>query len=307
MTNPIPRPPDLERDELDVFDEVQRRVARAAGQVGPCPDPGRLVSAQAGTLPAPDAEPVLFHLSACLACQTLVEALVDPLLLEPTDHERRRIDARVANATAAAASGRVLWFRTPARWAGTAALTAAAAAVLILVAPGMSIDPSDCPVVAARERPGGTQTAPRSILRAERLVTSEMGLASLPWRGDAAGNGPASPFDGARAAFDRGDFNEAERSLRAIVERTPAFADAWLLLGVSRLLLGEPGDAAAPLQRASATLVGPARDDARWHLAVAFHEAGRDAEARDVLESLCLERTGRGAMACVALGELRVP
>ena len=251
---------------------------------------------------------MLVHLSACPVCQTLVEALVDPALLEPREDERRRIDTRVIGSTAAATGrGRVLMFQSRSRWAAATALTAAAATLLIVVAPGTSMDPADRPTVAPRSMSSGATRPLFSILRAERLATSEMGLASVSWRGDASGRRPESPFDAARDAFDRGDFGQAEARLRVITARTPSFADAWLLLGVSRLLRGEAAGAIAPLERARAELVGLARQDAVWHLAVALHVVGRDDAAREALEPLCLDRTGRAAMACAALDELRMP
>jgi hypothetical protein len=303
----IRRPRDLEADEAEVFDAVERQLRGVAEHIGPCPDPRRLQDAHAGRLGDADTRAVLSHAAACRMCQALVEALATPDVDEPSDAERRRIDARVTRATETRpGTGSVLPFRP--RWSprGVAALAVAAATLLALVVPRALVGPGPLPPAPPPPRidtmrPSLTVT----LLRPERLATRGMGLAGLSWRGDAAIALPASPFDEARMLFDRGDFAGAERRLDEITSRTPSFADAWLLLGVSRLMLERPSEAIAPLERANRDLVGLARQDASWHLAVALHAAGRDTEARTLLSALCNDRTARAPMACLALFELR--
>jgi hypothetical protein len=308
MINETRRPRDLDADEAAAFAEIQRHMAPRR-PAGVCPEPGRMMAAQAGILPDAEADTILAHLAMCPACQSLIEALTDPEVGTILPEEGRRIDIRVRDATAVPArGGRVLPFRRGARWVGLTALgTAAAATLLFVVIPRRALDSLALPVVASPPALVAETPPHVSMLNAERLATSEMGLASVSWRGDASDARPVSAFDVAREAFDRGDFAEAERRLAAITDRTPRFADAWLLLGASRLLLGEAAAAIAPLERARTALVGSARDDATWHLAVALHEARRDAEARDVLSPLCADRNERASMACLALDELRAP
>jgi hypothetical protein len=301
------RPRDLEADEAEVFDAVQREVAEVAERIGRCPAPRRLLDARAGRLTDGDANPVLAHASACPFCQALVEALAEPTSEELDTAQRRRLDARIVAATSGAGTrGRVLPFPTAWRWGALAALSAAACLMLIFntgdwLAPG-SLPASPPPPALGRLVPPS-----RTILLAERLETRDMGLASLSWRGDVTAAPPAPAFDAARVAFDRGEFAEAERRLGAITASTPAMADAWLLLGVSRLLLGRAPDAIAPLTRARETLVGAARDDADWHLAVALHAVGRTDEARAMLVPLCTGRAPRAPLACLALDQLQGP
>jgi hypothetical protein len=306
MTN-TKRPRDLEADEVATFDAVQQQMQRVAERIGACPAPDRLLDAHAGRLPEALAPTVLAHLSSCPMCQALIEALVECDGGDLRPAERHRIDARVVRATSARlARRRILPFPRDWRWRAVAA-GAAAAVLVVLVTPSTSIDPTALPAVRLPAAAQRVRPPSLTILRAERLSTSDMGLAAVAWRGDAEGVPPASAFDAARAAFDDGEFAEAERRLREITVGTPALAAAWLLLGVSRLLLGQAAEAVAPLEVAYATLVGGARQDAAWHLAVALHATGRDVDARALLTPLCHGLSARGPMACLALDELRGP
>jgi hypothetical protein len=303
----IQRPRDLEADETTLFEAVQQHMARVVERVGACPDPQTLLDARAGRLPERDAGTILAHAATCPLCQALVETLAGPASQGLDTAAARRLDARIASATSTRSTGaRVLPF--PLSWRGRlAGALAAAAGLLFLVWPDTSIDPTALP--AASRPPRTTPVRPPSVtvLRAERLPTSGMGLAAVSWRGDAEFVRPPWAFDSVRAAFDRGAFAEAESQLVAVTTSTPALGDAWLLLGVSRLLLGRAAEAIAPLERARALLVGDAKRDAAWHLAVAQHAAGHDAEARALLAPLCGDGGARASLACLALDELRAP
>lgn len=302
-TTRLPR--DLEADETDVFDTVQRRVAITAGRFGPCPDPRRLRDACTGGLDDADRGAVLSHAAACPMCQALVEAVVEPRVGDPDEAERRRLDARVATLIGPGSRrGGGRRYRS-ARWWGPAVLAAAACAVLAVnVGRRLEVPP---PPAGPSATMGRLESPAPTLLLAERLDTRAMGLASLSWRGDATSAQPSQDFDAARAAFDRGAFAEAEQHLTVLTVATPSFGDAWLLLGTSRLLRGEAAEAVVPLKRAHETLAGDARADAGWHLAVALHATGRDPEARAVLDAMCVSRSARAPLACLALDELRGP
>jgi len=304
------RPRDLEADEADLFEAVQRHVAAVAGRIGVCPDLEQLHRAYAGRLAEADAQAVFSHAASCPMCQTLLEATAGPATGELTDAERARLDARIgAVVKGAAVRGRRLPFTLPRRWRWrvVAALSAAATLAWFVLSwnagrPLMSLPPVPPPPVVARVTP---PTPP--ILVAERLETRDMGLASLAWRGDAGGVPPWPAFDAACQRFARGEFAEAERTLVAVTASAPALGDAWLLLGVSHLFLGRPDDAIAPLARARDLLVGAARDDAAWHLAVALQGVGRREEARALLGAMCASPSPRAPMACLAMDELAKP
>jgi hypothetical protein len=303
----IGRPTDLEADDALVFDAIQRQAARVAERIGPCPEPRRLLDARDGRLSDGDANPILAHASACPFCQALVEAVAEPASERLDAAQRRRLDGRIAAATSGAGTrARLLPFPAAWRW-GTLAAISAAASLLLVFDTRQWLAPGSVPMVPPAPAVGRFVPPSRTILLAERLETRDMGLASLSWRGDATAAPPFPAFDAARDAFDRGDFAEAERRLDHVTGSTPALADAWLLLGVARLLLGRPADAVAPLSRAHDTLVGDARDDAGWHLAVALRTVGRAADARALLAAMCTTQSPRAAMACLARDELGGP
>ena len=299
------RPRDLETDEAAVFDAVQEQTEAVARRLGPCPSPRQLQDAHGGRLDEAQGRSVLAHAATCPMCQALVEVAIEGMAATPDEAERRRLDARItAVTTNAGTRGRPLPFGLAWRWGAIAALSAAAALALGVLPPGRWRASTPLPP-GPPARPAARVTLPApTMLLAERLETRGMGLASLSWRGDALGAPRWPAFDAAGRAFDHGEFADAERRLAAVTASTPALGDAWLLLGVSRLLLGRPADAIAPLTRARDALRGPAREDASWHLAVALHGAGRDEEARTLLGTMCASQWTRAAMACVAMDEL---
>ena len=301
------RPRDVEPDEAEVFAVVDQQVAGAAARIGPCPPPRRLWDAHAGRLDDTDARSTIAHAASCTMCQALLEAVDDTTSGEPDEAERRRLDTQVAAAMATARGRRTRLPTLPWRWRAVAALSAAAT-LAWFVLPWGAWRTLTLPPPSAPPHPVARAATPvRSVLVAERLDTRDMGLASLAWRGDATGAPPWPAFDEARLAFDRGRFSEAQRHLAAVTARTPAFGDAWLLLGVSRLFLERPVDAVAPLTRAREVLAGTARDDATWHLAVALDGAGRDEEAHALLAAMCAGSSTRAPMACLALDDVARP
>lgn len=299
------RPRDIEVDEAAVFDAVQAQMAAVARRLGPCPLPQHLQDAHGGHLDEAQTRSVLAHAAACPMCQVLVEVAMEGMADAPDEAERRRLDARIAAATTNAGThGGPLPVGQAWRWGALVALSAAAIVALVVLPPGRWRIATPQPPGPPARPAARVILRPPTMLLAERLETGGMGLASLSWRGDALGIPRWPAFDAACRAFDRGEFTDAERRLVAVTTSTPALGDAWLLLGISRLLLGYPADAIAPLTRARDALDGAARDDASWHLAVALHGAGRDGEARVLLDAMCASRWARAAMACVALGEL---
>ena len=300
MTDVRRRPADIDADELALFEHVERDLAAGAALWGACPEPSRVMAARSGEVPPVEAQPILDHVHACAVCRMLAEALDEVYAGDLHEQEIARLDRRVATAPAA----RVLAFH---RQRGIALTSLAAAASLGIVVLAPSFGPVDVPAVPGVPRPAVVGVLPLPVLRAERLDTSVMGLAGVAWRGDAEGHRPTSSFDEARRAFDDGDLGSATTTLDAITRETPTFGDAWLLLGVARLGAGDAVAAVPALERARALLSADARHDAEWHLAVALHAAGRDADARAVLQPLCWGTSARAGLACLALDESRMP
>ena len=305
MTDQRRRPGDVDADEVTLFVHVERDMAARAALRGACPEPGRLMAARSGEAPPAQAQPVLDHLRACSVCQTLVDALDAAYADDLHDQEIARLDPRVAAAVIGRApTSRVLAIRRP-RWMAPTALAAAASLAIIVARP--SFGPVDVPPAVNVPGPPATSALRLSVLRAERLDTSVMGLAGVAWRGDAEGHRPTSSFDDARRLYDEGDVGGATVRLDAITRQTPTFGDAWLLLGVSRLDAGDAVAAVPALERARALLSADARHDAEWHLAIALHASGCDADARAVLQPLCWGTAARAGLACLALDELQMP
>ena len=305
MTDVRRRPADIDADELALFEHVERDLAAGAALRGACPEPGRMMAARSGEVPPVEAQPILDHVRACAVCRMLAEALDEVHAGDLHEQEIARLDRRVATViTAQAPPARVLAFRRQ-RGIALTSLAAAASLGIALLAP--SFGPVDVPAVPGVPRPAVVGVLPLPVLRAERLDTSVMGLAGVTWRGDAEGHRPTSSFDEARRAFDEGDLGSATTTLDAITRETPTFGDAWLLLGMARLGAGDAVAAVPALERARALLSADARHDAEWHLAVALHAAGRDADARAVLQPLCWGTAARAGLACLALDELQMP
>ena len=135
--------------------------------------------------------------------------------------------------------------------------------------------PSSLPVPRSPAAPGRQPTvAPASAGPAAARSSASSRPAAKP---TAASIPLSSPLTAAQAAFDAGGYDEAARLAdRALVE-DPVSAPAYLLLGHSRLNLGQAEDAVEPLQRA--VFLDPLAGHAHFLLAVALSAAGRSAQA----------------------------
>jgi len=81
----------------------------------------------------------------------------------------------------------------------------------------------------------------------------------------------------AQAAFDAGAYDDAARLADSALVDDPVSASAYVILGHSRLNLGQAADAVEPLQRA--VFLDPLAGHAHFLLAVALSAAGRGAQA----------------------------
>ncbi len=76
-------------------------------------------------------------------------------------------------------------------------------------------------------------------------------------------------FDAAMAKYAAGQYADAEAGLSTVVTSAPDLAPAHFYLGVSRLLLGHPADARAPLEAAASLGVSPWSGESHFYLAKA--------------------------------------
>lgn len=100
--------------------------------------------------------------------------------------------------------------------------------------------------------------------------------AAAPFQGMAvrAAAGPLLVIDSALAAYAREDYRTAERQL-ARASAGNAEPGVQFFLGVSRLMLGRPSDALAPLAGALDPEDNPYAPEARYYLAKAFLQLGQ--------------------------------
>ena len=106
----------------------------------------------------------------------------------------------------------------------------------------------------------------------------------------AHGSGPGSAATLAMAAEQQGNFAEAEKDWRAVVQQNPRDAAAYASLGVVLARQGKYAEAVDELKVATSLLATNAQ---AWnYLGLAYHHAGQPAnaaEASDCCASTCME------------------
>jgi predicted Zn-dependent protease len=120
-----------------------------------------------------------------------------------------------------------------------------------------------------------------------------------------ATHAPPRDLVDALVTYQHGEYAKAAEQLAAVTRVHPDAPDAWLYLGVARLMADRPADAIAPLERAARAAADARIDAIAWYLATAEQRTGQADRARARLENLC---GGTGAFhtpACDALHALR--
>ncbi len=87
----------------------------------------------------------------------------------------------------------------------------------------------------------------------------------------------------AKALATLGRLDEADRHLEELTRQAPELAEAWFEWGRLALREGEVEQAIARLERA--LLLEPTHERARYNLGLAYRRAGREADARALLEA----------------------
>ncbi len=93
---------------------------------------------------------------------------------------------------------------------------------------------------------------------------------------------PTRAFERGHAAFERGDYEEAERAFQEVLRVRPDDASAHLFLGLTEHELGRNDEAVSHYERAAA-LDASYRQLALYHAGVAHHDSGDAAAARSSL------------------------
>jgi chemotaxis protein methyltransferase CheR len=122
-----------------------------------------------------------------------------------------------------------------------------------------------------------TPSAGRSAVPAASGASTSTARASTGARPAVGARRQSSPVAAAQAAFDAGAYDEAARLADGALVDDPVSASAYLILGHSRLNLGQAAEAVEPLQRA--VFLDPLAGHAHFLLAVALSAAGRGAQA----------------------------
>jgi hypothetical protein len=147
-------------------------------------------------------------------------------------------------------------------------------------------------------------TPPRPVyytpLEKPRVALS---LSALTWRG--AGDNQLladlkSPLD----AFRADDFARADREFAALETRYPQAIEVFFYGGVSRLFVNDPGRAAVALTRAGELADSTFAPRVDWYRAIADERAGRVAEARNRLSTLCRGESEHAREACRVVEQL---
>jgi predicted Zn-dependent protease len=109
----------------------------------------------------------------------------------------------------------------------------------------------------------------------------------LQTRGGSAASSDA--FAAAMTKYAAKDYRGAVTGLKAVTEAQPDAVHAQFFLGISYLVLGEPADASAVLNRVAGSNVAPFADEAHFYLAKAALRA-HDLDRAERELSLATER-----------------
>jgi hypothetical protein len=277
------------------FDDEEISTLQALGWKAPglpsaCPDSALLLAVDSGVLDDEEAKRVREHRRVCETCRTLAGDLAVVLDVDPTEHERARVRARVPATPRAGV-------RTWRTFAGAALATAATVAFVLSrvpaglppalpPAPSMVAFDAHVPTVFVADRP--------EIARAESQLTLR-GEAALPL---------SEQIGSALDIADEGRLDEALARLTALARTNVESADAHLALGAVLLRADRVPDAVPVLERAKALTSNEATEEFDWYFAAALARSGEPARAVGMLEALCLRNSMRGALACAGLAEL---
>lgn len=268
-----------------------------------CPPPELVQASLAGTLPPGLRDRVETHVADCGICRTLIAALQDDSVGALTPEEKGRILKRVQ--TGIAQHRRTAMRRLAWRWAAAAAVVATAGAGALMY----WRDAHDVRPGATEPRADGQPAARRSVFRLEKEELLSLVPSGQP---SFAPTDPAERSDLAEALapYQIGNFGEALKRLRALVNNRPRSGPAHFYLGVTRLHVRQDFRAVPDLefaQRAAKAAAPYFQNSASWYLATAFVRVGQLDRGRPLLKALC-ENTGDSAnRACAGLQELAEP
>ena len=130
-------------------------------------------------------------------------------------------------------------------------------------------------------------------------------MAALTWRGAAGETALADQLRPGLDAFRADDYATADRELARAATAFPRAVEPLYYQGVSRLFLNDVSGALDSLSAAARLTDTTFRDDVTWYLAIAEERAGRIADARAHVRTVCESKSERAAEACAVLPRLK--
>jgi hypothetical protein len=212
-----------------------------------------------------------------------------------------RLLARITHGS----EGRRPWFSLGRLWAPALATAAALAIITVLwmswrqpVAPGRQIAATPAPqaTVARNEPPPFELPLQKPDVR--------LSVAALTFRGTPAPSSLVDDLAPALDAFRASEYARSAQALQPLEGKYPAAIEPPYYRGLSLLLMDDAAGAVAELQKAARLADDTFSADVTWYLAVAEQRAGRIADARAGLDTLCRTPNPHTSAACDGLSKL---
>jgi hypothetical protein len=301
------RPADFDDDERAALAGLDAQLDAIRGRHQGDPPLDLLRAAHHDVLPGELQDQVSGHLRDNAWSRALVEGLDAGDGPELGARDADRLLRRIERA-AQPAAGPAAWFRYVLVASG---LVTAALALMLrpgLAPPAPSAVTAPPPAAAAPDVTAAHAPAtspgelPGAIVVPFEPAAVALSMASLTWRGGAAGPSRLAAFKPAFDAYRAGDYARAAAAFAALAAAHPGAVEPPFYQGVSLLLTGDFAAAvtalSAPALASDETFAAPAA----WYRAVAELRLGRVREARPRLRALCA--SGSQPQACAALSAL---
>jgi len=288
-----------DRDEREALEPLEDELASLRVRHANDPSLDLLRAAHADALPPDLQARVSEHLTGSEWSRALVSGAND------VEHS---LDAAASDLLFAritkSATNRTSWFSAPRH---VSRMLAAAAALIIIAALWMSWRrpaPSPAAATPTEATVARTEPSPAPYEMPLRKPDVRLSVAALTWRGPASGSSLVDDIAPALDAFRQSDYARAAAALQPLENKYPRAFEAPYYRALS-LLLGDNATAAIPEFDKAALLADETfAADVAWYQSVAEQRAGKIAEARQHLESLCHTTNTRTADACDAASKL---
>ena len=258
-----------------------------------------LQAARAGLLPGELQHDAEQYLAENQWARTLTD---DPAAtqVEFTKEDEDRLLRRIRSAGGEQARGPAWgWLMPPRLVFATLALILASGSVIWYFNPADAIPPTprEETSVAARE--------PAAFALPLEKPQVKLSVAALTWRGDAREKSLAEQLRPGLDAFRADDYATANQELARASAAFPEAIEPVYYQGVARLFLNDVSGALDSLSAAMRLSDTAFRADVAWYLAIAEERAGRIADARGHVRTVCESKSERSAEACAVLPELK--